>query len=199
MALKIRLSRGGAKKRPFYRIVVADSRSPRDGRFIERLGTYNPMVAKDSENRITLKEERIKYWLSQGAKPSDRVARFLGHAEIITLPVRHEQTKQHLPRAKTLERLKEEEEAKNTAAAAVSEPSVGEGPANEEPSEGPANEESAEGPANEEPSEGPADEESAEGPADEESAEGPADEKPVEDVADEKPGEEGEEKNDHKE
>ena len=77
MALKIRLSRGGAKKQPFYRIVVADSRSPRDGRFIERLGTYNPMVAKDSENRITLKEERIKYWLSQGAKPSDRVARFL--------------------------------------------------------------------------------------------------------------------------
>ena len=71
MALKIRLSRGGAKKQPFYRIVVADSRSPRDGRFIERLGTYNPMVAKDSENRITLKEERIKYWLSQGAKPSD--------------------------------------------------------------------------------------------------------------------------------
>ncbi|HIB22754.1 MAG TPA: 30S ribosomal protein S16, partial [Rhodospirillales bacterium] len=63
MALKIRLSRGGAKKQPFYRIVVADSRSPRDGRFIERLGTYNPMVAKDSENRITLKEERIKYWL----------------------------------------------------------------------------------------------------------------------------------------
>ena len=131
MALKIRLSRGGAKKRPFYRIVVADSRSPRDGRFIERLGTYNPMVAKDSENRITLKEERIKYWLSQGAKPSDRVARFLGHADIITLPVRHEQTKQHLPRAKTLERLKEEEEAKNTAAAAVSEPSAGEGTADD--------------------------------------------------------------------
>ena len=135
MALKIRLSRGGAKKRPVYRIVVADSRSPRDGRFIERLGTYNPMVAKDSENRITLKEERIKYWLSQGAKPSDRVARFLGHADIITLPVRHEQTKQHLPRAKTLERLKEEEEAKNTAAAAVPEPSAGESSADEKPAE----------------------------------------------------------------
>ena len=140
MALKIRLSRGGAKKRPFYRIVVADSRSPRDGRFIERLGTYNPMVAKDSETRITLKEERIKYWLSQGAKPSDRVARFLGHADIITLPVRHEQTKQHLPRAKTLERLKEEEEAKNTAAAAVSEPSVEESSADEKPAEGSADE-----------------------------------------------------------
>ena len=64
MALKIRLSRGGAKKRPFYRIVVADARSPRDGRFIERVGTYNPMVAKDSDDRVILKEERIKYWLS---------------------------------------------------------------------------------------------------------------------------------------
>ena len=153
MALKIRLSRGGAKKRPFYRIVVADSRSPRDGRFIERLGTYNPMVAKDSENRITLKEERIKYWLSQGAKPSDRVARFLGHADIITLPVRHEQTKQHLPRAKTLERLKEEEEAKNTAAAAVSEPSVEESSADDSAGENSADEKPAEGPADEMPAE----------------------------------------------
>ena len=153
MALKIRLSRGGAKKQPFYRIVVADSRSPRDGRFIERLGTYNPMVAKDSENRITLKEERIKYWLSQGAKPSDRVARFLGHADIITLPVRHEQTKQHLPRAKTLERLKEEEEAKNTAAAAVSEPPAGESPADEKPAEGSADDPAGESPADEKPAE----------------------------------------------
>ena len=114
MALKIRLSRGGAKKRPFYRIVVADSRSPRDGRFIERLGTYNPMVSKNNDERVVLKEDRIKYWLSQGAKPSDRVARFLGNAEIIKLPDRNEQTKQHLPRAKTLERLKVKEEAEKT-------------------------------------------------------------------------------------
>ena len=116
MALKIRLSRSGARKRPFYRIVVADTRSPRDGRFIERLGTYNPMVAKDSDERVTLKAERIKYWLSQGAKPSDRVARFLGQAEIIQLPTRSDQTKQHLPRAKTLERLREREEAAAAAA-----------------------------------------------------------------------------------
>ena len=148
MALKIRLSRGGAKKRPFYRIVVADSRSPRDGRFIERLGTYNPMVSKDSENRITLKEERIKYWLSQGAKPSDRVARFLGHAEIITLPTRHEHTKQHLPRAKTLERLKEEEE-KEAAAAAVSEPSPEESSGDENPAERSGDENPAESSAEE--------------------------------------------------
>ena len=111
MALRIRLSRAGAKKRPFYRIVVADSRSPRDGRYIERLGTYNPMVAKDNESRVILKQERINYWLSQGAKPSDRVARFLGEANMITLPERSEQTKQHLPRAKTLEKIKEKEEA----------------------------------------------------------------------------------------
>ena len=121
MALKFRLSRGGAKKRPFYRIVVADSRSPRDGRFIERLGTYNPMIAKDKDDRVILKEDRIKYWLSQVAKPSDRVARFLGKVDIISLPERFEQTKQHLPRAKTLERLKEAEEAEKTATAANSE------------------------------------------------------------------------------
>ena len=116
MALKIRLSRGGAKKRPFYRIVVADARSPRDGRFIERVGTYNPMVAKDSDNRVILKEDRIKYWLSQGAKPSDRVARFLGQAEIIQLPGRSDQTTQQLPRAQTLARMKEKEEAAAAAA-----------------------------------------------------------------------------------
>ncbi|MCL4164290.1 UNVERIFIED_CONTAM: hypothetical protein GTU68_013911, partial [Idotea baltica] len=80
MALKIRLSRGGSKKRPFYRIVVADIRSPRDGRFIERLGTYNPLLAKDDEARITMNQERIAYWISKGAKPTDRVARFLDAA-----------------------------------------------------------------------------------------------------------------------
>lgn len=128
MGLRIRLSRGGAKKRPFYRIVVADSRSPRDGRFIERVGTYDPMVAKDHPNRIVLKEDRIRHWLGHGAKPSDRVARFLGAADIITLPERSDQTKQHLPRAKTLERMKEAEAA---AAAAAAAPPVEEAPAEE--------------------------------------------------------------------
>jgi small subunit ribosomal protein S16 len=112
MSTKIRLSRGGAKKRPFYRIVVADTRSPRDGRFIERVGTYNPMVAKDHPERVVLKEDRIKHWLANGALPTDRVARFLGAADIIEKPVYAEQTKQHLPRAKTLERIREKEEAK---------------------------------------------------------------------------------------
>ncbi|WP_411819153.1 30S ribosomal protein S16 [Hyphococcus formosus] len=77
MALKIRLARGGSKKRPFYSIVVADSRSPRDGRFIEKVGTYNPLLAKTDENRVQYNEERVKYWLDKGAKATDRVARFL--------------------------------------------------------------------------------------------------------------------------
>ncbi len=77
MAMKIRLARGGSKKRPFYSIVATDSRMPRDGRFLEKLGTYNPLLAKDDENRIVMNMERINHWLSQGAQPTDRVARFL--------------------------------------------------------------------------------------------------------------------------
>lgn len=77
MALKIRLARGGTKKRPYYRIVVADTRRPRDGKFIEKVGTHNPMLAKDDENRLTFVKDRIEYWISVGAKPTDRVARFL--------------------------------------------------------------------------------------------------------------------------
>ena len=100
MSLKIRLARGGAKKRPFYRIVVADSRMPRDGRFIERVGTYNPMLPKEHPDRIELKTERIQHWLSVGARPSDRVGRFLGGAEIIAMPAIPEQTKKNQPKAK---------------------------------------------------------------------------------------------------
>jgi small subunit ribosomal protein S16 len=77
MAMKIRLARGGSKKRPFYRVVAADSRMPRDGRFIEKLGTYNPLLPKDSEERVKLNMERVQYWLDQGAQPTDRVSRFL--------------------------------------------------------------------------------------------------------------------------
>ena len=83
MSLKIRLARGGAKKRPFYSIVVADSRMPRDGRFIEKIGTYNPLLAKDDENRIQFDLERAKHWLSVGAKPSDRVARFFSAQDLV--------------------------------------------------------------------------------------------------------------------
>ena len=77
MAMKIRLARGGSKKRPFYAIVAADSRMPRDGRFIEKLGTYNPMLPKDSEDRVKMNIDRVKYWLSEGAQPTDRVSRML--------------------------------------------------------------------------------------------------------------------------
>ena len=77
MAMKIRLARGGSKKRPFYRIVAADSRMPRDGRFIEKLGTYNPLLPKDSEDRVKMNMERVQYWLDQGAQPTDRISRFL--------------------------------------------------------------------------------------------------------------------------
>ena len=121
MALKIRLARGGAKKRPFYRIVVADSRSPRDGRFIERVGTYDPMLAKDNPGRVKLNEERIKHWLGVGAQPSERVARFFGHAGLAEKPAIPEQTKQPLPKKKAQERMKAREEAAAAASGEASE------------------------------------------------------------------------------
>jgi small subunit ribosomal protein S16 len=114
MALKIRLARGGAKKRPFYSIVVADSRSPRDGRFIEKIGTYNPMLAKDHASRLVLKEERIKHWLGVGALPTDRVARFFGDVGLVAKPERRETPAKSAPKAKAQERAKAE--AAKTAA-----------------------------------------------------------------------------------
>jgi|TARA_Y100001933_G_scaffold262736_1_gene321486 small subunit ribosomal protein S16 len=83
MAMKIRLARGGSKKRPFYRIVAADSRMPRDGRFIEKLGTYNPLLPKDSEDRVKMDLERVRHWLAQGAQPTDRISRMLEAAGVI--------------------------------------------------------------------------------------------------------------------
>ncbi len=139
MSLRIRLARGGAKKRPFYRIVIADSRSPRDGRFIEKIGFYNPMVAKDHPDRLRLNEERAKHWISVGATPSDRVARFLGHANIIAMPNLPRQTKQQLPKAKAQQRTAAEEEAKKAAAEAAAAPAPAEVPAEaaaEAPAEG---------------------------------------------------------------
>ena len=122
MSLKIRLARGGAKKRPHYRIVVADSRMPRDGRYIERFGTYEPLLAKDNENRVTLKDERIRYWLDKGAKPTDRVARFLGTAEIIPMPAQKNNPQKAKPKAKAQERLAAATEAEETAKAEAKTP-----------------------------------------------------------------------------
>jgi small subunit ribosomal protein S16 len=118
MSLKIRLARGGAKKRPFYAIVVADARSPRDGRFIERVGTYNPMVEKGHPERLVLKTERIQHWLAVGAQPTDRVARFLGDAELIKAPGFRETPKRSTPGTKAQERAKERA-AKTDAAASA--------------------------------------------------------------------------------
>jgi len=158
MALKIRLARGGAKKRPFYRIVVADIRSPRDGRFIEKLGRHNPMLPKDHEERVVLNEERIKYWLGVGAKPTDRVHRMLAAAGLIGDRAIPEQTKKHLPGAKAQERVREaEEKAKEAAeAAAAAEAEAAEAAAAEEApaEEAPAEEAAAEeAPAEEAPAE----------------------------------------------
>ena len=133
MSLKIRLSRAGAKKRPFYRVVVADTRSPRDGRFLERLGTYDPMLPKDHPERVRLNEERIRHWLGVGATPSDRVARFLGAAEIIPMPARRNNPQKGQPRAKALERRAAR--AEKAAAAAEAEAKA--------PAEPPAAEETA--------------------------------------------------------
>ncbi len=137
MALKIRLARGGSKKRPFYRIVVADVRMPRDGRYIEKLGTYNPLLAKDDENRVTLNEERIKHWLSKGAKPTDRVNRFLDTADILERKARNNPNKAK-PGTKALERIEEkkqkEEDAKAAAEEAKNAPAE-EAPAEEAPAE----------------------------------------------------------------
>ena len=110
MSVSLRLSRGGSKKRPFFRIVAADIRAPRDGRYLEKLGTYNPMKNKDDPQRITLNVERIKYWLSVGAKPTERVQKFLANEKLAEKPVIFEQTKQDKPRKKTLEKIKAKEE-----------------------------------------------------------------------------------------
>lgn len=115
MAMKIRLARGGSKKRPFYAIVAADSRMPRDGRFIEKLGTYNPLLAKDSEDRIRMDVERVKHWLAQGAQPTDRVVRFLEAAGIIEKKTRNNPVKAE-PGKKAKERAAEKA-AKEAAAA----------------------------------------------------------------------------------
>ena len=106
MGLKIRLARAGAKKRPYYHIVVADSRSPRDGRFIERLGSYNPMLPAEHEDRVRLLGERILHWVKQGALPTDRVAKFLGHAGLAPVPVYPAQPVQSAPKKKAQERAK---------------------------------------------------------------------------------------------
>jgi small subunit ribosomal protein S16 len=134
MSVAIRLSRGGSKKRPYYRIVVADSRSPRDGNFIEKVGTYNPMLAKDDAARVTLNKERIEHWIGVGAQPSDRVLRFLDAAGIQERKARNNPNK-GVPGDKAKERAEERvakaAAAEEAAAAAAAAPVVEEAPAEE--------------------------------------------------------------------
>ncbi len=115
MALKIRLSRAGSKKRPYYHIVIADVRSPRDGRFIEQVGSWNPMLPKDGE-RVKINEERVKHWLLNGALPTDRVARFLDQAGLTTREARNNPTKAE-PGKKAQERIAAQKKAEEDAAA----------------------------------------------------------------------------------
>jgi small subunit ribosomal protein S16 len=171
MSVKIRLSRGGAKKRPYYHIVIADSRRARDGKFIERVGSYNPMLPKDNPDRVKLNEERVKHWLGVGAQPTDRVHRFLGAAGMTDdRPVPQNQTKRAAPKAKTLERQQEREDKLKAAAEAAAEAAAA--PAEEE---APAEEVAAE-------AEAPAEEAAAEEAPAEEAA---AEEAPAEDAEEE--------------
>ena len=120
--LTLRMTRHGAKKRPYYHIVVADSRSPRDGRFIEKVGTYNPMLGKEDAKRVTLVEERIKHWLKNGAQPSERVARFLYAANLGPKVEYRDSPKKSAPKAKTQERMKAQEEAAKAASESAAAP-----------------------------------------------------------------------------
>jgi len=196
MSLKIRMSRGGAKKRPYYRIVVADSRKPRDGRFIERIGTYDPLLPKDHAERVTLVEDRVKYWLGVGARPSDRVHRFLDAAGILKREAKNNPQKAE-PGQKRLDREeakreaeeKAKEEAK-AAKAAEAEAPAAEAAADEAPAEETkAEEAAAEAPAEEAAAEAPAEDAAAEeakaedAPAEEAKAEdAPAEEAKAEDA-----------------
>jgi len=130
MAMKLRLARGGSKKRPFYRIVASDSRMPRDGRFIEKLGTYNPLLPKDSEERVKMNIERIQYWLDQGAQPTDRVSRFLEAAGTIEKKERSNPNKGE-PGQKAKDRVEEKEAKAAAAAEAAAAPVAEEAPVEE--------------------------------------------------------------------
>ncbi len=144
MALSIRLSRAGRKKRPFYRIVVADKRMPRDGRYIEKVGTYNPLLNDDNENRVTLVKDRLEYWLGEGAKPSERVAIFLGKAGLIDMPKQPNRPNKSEPSEKTKLKLADKQEklaaAKEAAEAAVAEAKEAAKAAAEEAKEAPVEE-----------------------------------------------------------
>lgn len=134
MAVAMRMSRGGSKKRPYYKIVIADVRAPRDGKFIERIGSYNPLLAKDDEKRVVLDAERAKHWLEMGAKPSDRVARFLDVAGLLKREARNNPNKGK-PGEKATERVEEKAEKAAAAEEAAKEAAAAPAPVEEAPAE----------------------------------------------------------------
>ncbi len=125
MSVRIRLARGGSKGAPFHKIVVADQRSPRDGRFIERVGYYNPLLPADHAERVVVKAERVKYWLSVGAQPTERVAKLLAKQGLCAAPVINERPQKSAPKAKAQERAKAKAEAAAAAAEAAAAPAEG--------------------------------------------------------------------------
>ena len=185
MALKIRLARGGAKKRPFYRIVVAEASAPRDGRFVERLGSYNPMLKAGHSERLVLDQTRAQYWMSKGAKPTLRVHKMMTALGMLAAPEIREQPKKSAPGKKRLER---EAEAAAPEGGAPAEEAQAEAPAEEAQAEAPA-EAPADAPADA-PAEEAAADAPAEAPAEETPAEAPVEEAPVDESAEEKPEEE---------
>lgn len=136
MTVRIRLSRGGSKKHPYYRVVAADQRAPRDGRFIERLGSYNPLLPKDHQERLVLDVEKVKAWLQKGAQPTERLQKLFANLGLCAAPKLHDQPKKSAPKAKAMERIKEKEEkAKAAAEAAAAEAAAAAESAEETPAE----------------------------------------------------------------
>ena len=164
--LKLRLSMGGTKKRPVYKIVVADSRFPRDGRFIVKLGFFNPLLPKEKKERVGLQSERIKYWLSQGAKPTTRVARLLGENNLMEMPKPGNNPNQAIPK----------KDRKKDASEAPKEEKKVDAPKEEKKTDAPKEEKKAEAPKEEKKAEAPKEEKKAEAPKDEKKAEAPKEE-----------------------
>ena len=185
MAVAIRLSRGGAKKRPYYKIIVTDARNSRDGKFIERIGSYNPLLAKDNPERVKLDADRARHWLSVGAQPSDRVARFLDQAGLKERAARSNPNKGE-PGEKAKERAEERASREAELAAAAAEAETTDAPAEAEATDAPAETETAAAPAEGGEAEGgageatPADEASNEGQSTSEPAEGSEEAAPAE-------------------
>ena len=174
---------GGTKKRPVYKIVVAESRFARDGRFIEKLGFFNPLLPKEKEERIKLETDRIKYWIGQGAKPTTRVARILGEKQIIPMPANSNNPKKAVPKK---DRKKEEVPNVEKKAEAPKEEKKAEAPKEEKKAEAPKEEKKAEAPKEEKKAEAPKEEKKAEAPKEEKKAEAPKEEKKAEAPKEEK-------------